>query len=224
MRESRVQEEEKKFIATLQDRLAHMESRAKELELENENYVKEIRELHTSIISTEKQTENYKEQTQDMEIRINKLKQENKHCEKKLEMMQRKLQKSEKEKKRALNRQRNAEMKLVEYQQELCSNTSSAVTAGNNFIGQTENEARMMKLKLESTQAKLSMIEGTKSFMESKIKSLERKVGLCFIHSILLVFCCPLYSLSIFLIFKNMRPTLRNTPRKVWKLFRSSRN
>ena len=224
MRESRVQEEEKKFIATLQDRLAHMESRAKELELENENYIKEIRELHTSIISTEKQTENYKEQTQDMKIRINKLKQENKHCEKKLEMMQRKLQKSEKEKKRALNRQRNAEMKLVEYQQELCSNTSSAVTAGNSFIGQTENEARMMKLKLESTQAKLSMIEGTKSFMESKIKSLERKVGLCFIHSILLVFCCPLYSWSIFLIFKNMRPTLRKTPRKVWKLFRSLRN
>ena len=215
MRESRVQEGEKKFIATLQDRLAHMESRAKELELENENYIKEIRELHTSIITTEKQTEDYKEQTQDMEIRINKLKQENKHCEKKLEMMQRKFQKSEKEKKRALNRQRNAEMKLVEYQQELCSNASSAVTRGSNVIGPTENETRMMKLKLESTQAKLSMIEGTKSYMESKIISLERRVGLCFIHFILLAFCSLLYSVSTFLIFKNSSITLKNTHREV---------
>jgi len=116
------------FINTLEDRLKHRESRLKELELENDNYLREIKELYDNLLDVEQQREECKEQVKDGEIKISKIRQEGKHNEKKVELLHRKLQKSEKEKRRAVNRQNHAELKLAQFQQEQETARSACVS------------------------------------------------------------------------------------------------
>ena len=166
------------FINTLEDRLKHRESRLKELELENDNYLKEIKELYGEKLDVEKQREECKEQIKDNELRLSKMRQENKHNEKKVELLHRKLQKSEKEKRRAVNKQNQAEMKLSQFQQEQETARTECVNAAElaNYDSGDDNDARILKLKLQSTEARLSMIEVNKGYLESKVITLERKV------------------------------------------------
>ena len=169
------------FINTLEDRLKHRESRLKELELENDNYLKEIKELYDNLLDVEKQREECKEQIKENEIRISKMRQEGKHNEKKIELLHRKLQKSEKEKRRALNRQNNAETKLSQFQQEQESviAATSRLDANSDQVAydsSDDSDSRILKLKLQSTEARLSMIEVNKGYLETKVITLERKV------------------------------------------------
>lgn len=168
------------FINTLEDRLKHRESRLKELELENDNYLKEIKELYVEKLDVEKQREECKEQIKDNELRLSKMRQENKHNEKKVELLHRKLQKSEKEKRRAVNKQNQAEMKLSQFQQEQETARTECANAAElaNYDSGDDNDARILRLKLQSTEARLSMIEVNKGYLESKVISLERKVFL----------------------------------------------
>ena len=169
------------FINTLEDRLKHRESRLKELELENDTCLREIKDLYDSLMEAERQREECKEMIKDNELRISKLRQEGKHNDKKIELLHRKLQKSEKEKRRALNRQNNAEAKLSQYQQE----QESVIAATSRFDANDQtaydssddSDSRILKLKLQSTEARLSMIEVNKGYLESKVITLERKVS-----------------------------------------------
>ena len=72
------------FINTLEDRLKHRESRLKELELENDNYLREIKELYDNLMDVEKQREECKEQIKENELRMSRMRQECKHNEKKV--------------------------------------------------------------------------------------------------------------------------------------------
>ena len=164
------------FINTLEDRLKHRESRLKELELENDNYLKEIKELYDNLRDVEEQREDCKEQIKDNELRLSKMRQENKHNEKKVELLHRKLQKSEKEKRRAINKQNHAEVKLSHFQEQETARTECANAELANYDSSDDNDARILRLKLQSTEAKLSMIEVNKGYLESKVISLERKV------------------------------------------------
>lgn len=175
---SEVQNGENIFIHTLEDRLKYTESRVKELELENDNFSRQFREMYDNLIATEKQADIYKEQLKDAEAKTSRLRQENKHSEKKIEMLHRKLLKSEKEKKRAVTRQTSAELKLNRYEEEELRSTilnmSQTDAADDN---EEDKGSRMLKLKLQSTEAKLSMIEGNKGYLEAKLMNLERKVS-----------------------------------------------
>ncbi|XP_066929720.1 myosin heavy chain, cardiac muscle isoform-like isoform X1 [Clytia hemisphaerica] len=173
------------FINTLEDRLKHRESRLKELELENDNYLKEIKGVYDNLLDVERQREECKEQIKDNEIRLSKLRKENKNAEKKIELLHRKLQKSEKEKRRALNKQTQAEMKLSQYHQEqesVAMALSAARIAENTadqqatYDSSDDSDSRILKLKLQSTEARLSMIEVNKGYLESKVINLERKL------------------------------------------------
>lgn len=174
---SEVQNGENIFIHTLEDRLKYTESRVKELELENDNFSRQFREMYDNLIATEKQADIYKEQLKDAEAKTSRLRQENKHSEKKIEMLHRKLLKSEKEKKRAVTRQTSAELKLNRYEEEELRSTilnmSQTDAADDN---EEDKGSRMLKLKLQSTEAKLSMIEGNKGYLEAKLMNLERKL------------------------------------------------
>lgn len=174
---SEVANGEQLFIHTLEDRLKHRESRLKELELENDNFLKEIKELYDSLLVVEKQSEEYKEEIKEQESKMNKMRQDTKHNEKKIELLHRKLQKSEKEKRRALNKQNNAEMKLSQYQEQLCLR-NEAENIPTNYDSGDDSDSRILKLKLQSTEARLSMIEVNKGYLESKVLTLERKVKL----------------------------------------------
>ena len=109
------------------------------------------------------------------ETKSRKTKEECKHKEKKNEWLQRRLHKSEQEKKRAINRQNDAEMKLAQHQEQYILNTDISLINQDSI---DENDIRMLKLKLQSTEAKLQMIEGNKGYLEKKVNSLERKVSL----------------------------------------------
>ena len=67
------------FINTLEDRLKHRESRLKELELENDNYLKEIKGVYDNLLDVERQREECKEQIKENELRLSKLRKENKN-------------------------------------------------------------------------------------------------------------------------------------------------
>ena len=172
------------FINTLEDRLKHRESRLKELELENDNYLREIKELYDNLLDVEQQREDSKEQVKDSEIKMSKMRQESKHNEKKVELLHRKLQKSEKEKRRAVNRQNHAELKLSQFQQEQETAAIAAASVGRaaDLLDQPvydsgdDNDSRILRLKLQSTEARLSMVEVNKGYLESKVVTLERKV------------------------------------------------
>lgn len=183
------------FINTLEDRLKHRESRLKELELENDNYLREIKELYDNLLDVEQQREECKEQVKDGEIKISKIRQEGKHNEKKVELLHRKLQKSEKEKRRAVNRQNHAELKLAQFQQEqetaaiAAAASASRLDIGGGALDQPvylcdsgdDNDSKILRLKLQSTEARLSMVEVNKGYLESKVITLERKVNSVFI-------------------------------------------
>lgn len=174
---SEVTNGERLFIHTLEDRLKHRESRLKELELENDNLLGEIKELYESMLIVEKQGEEYKERLKENESSLNKMRNDTKHSEKKVEMLHRKLQKSEKEKRRAVNKQNNAEMKLAQYQEQACMRTETeALQAAANCDSSDDSDSRILKLKLQSTEARLSMIEVNKGYLETKVLKLERKV------------------------------------------------
>ena len=66
------------------------------------------------------------------------------------------------------------EKELTQFQEQYLSNTD--VTTGSTQDLVDENDGRMLKLKLQSTEAKLNIIEGNKGHLETKVKSLERKV------------------------------------------------
>ena len=163
------------FLNSLEERLKHAESRAKELELENDNFLKEIREMFDNLVTVEKQCEEHKEDFLDVETKYNKVKQENRNLEKKLEMLQRKLQKTEKERKKALSRQSEAK-KLLEKAKEQEASAGQSPTPPDEDGNSSDKEAKMLKLKLQSTEAKLAMIESNKAYLEAKVASLERKV------------------------------------------------
>ena len=173
------------FINTLEDRLKHRESRLKELELENDNYLKEIKGVYDNLLDVERQREECKEQIKENELRLSKLRKENKNAEKKIELLHRKLQKSEKEKRRAVNKQTQAEMKLSQYhqEQESAAMALNAARVAENapdqqvtYDSSDDSDSRILKLKLQSTEARLSMIEVNKGYLESKVVNLERKV------------------------------------------------
>ena len=162
------------FIHTLEERLRHSESRAKELQLENKSLMKDFREVCENVNNTEKENEEYKDTVKEWETKYRKMKEECKHKEKKNEWLQRRLHKSEQEKKRAVNRQNDAELKLAQHQEQILINTE--ISLPNTEIID-ENDTRMLKLKLQSTEAKLQIIEGNKGYLEKKVNVLERKVG-----------------------------------------------
>ena len=164
------------FINTLEDRLVHTESRVKELELENDNFLKEIRDFCDNLSVAEKQNNEYKSQLADLDGRNIKLRQENKHFEKKIEILHRKLKKCEKEKIQMSSRQHDAEYKLTQYQEEEEFFKHSFRSPAGSECCECGDSSRMLRLKLQSTEAKLSMIEGNKGYLEAKVKSLENKV------------------------------------------------
>ncbi|XP_065652061.1 girdin isoform X2 [Hydra vulgaris] len=164
------------FINTLEERLVHTESRVKELELENDNFLKEIRDFCENLNVAEKQNNEYKTQLADLDGRNMKLRQENKHFEKKIEILHRKLKKCEKEKIRMSSRQQDAEYKLTQYQEEEEYFKHTFRSAPGGDCCECGDSSRMLRLKLQSTEAKLSMIEGNKGYLEAKVKSLEKKI------------------------------------------------
>ena len=176
MDKSEVANGEQLFIHTLEDRLKHRESRLKELELENDNFLKEIKELYDGLMMVEKQSEEHKEKNKEYESKFNRMRQENKHNERKIDQLHKKLQKSENQKRRAVNKQNNAEMKLAEYREQVClQNEEEALTT--NYDSGDDSDSRRLKLKLQSTEARLSMIEVNKGYLETKVLALERKVS-----------------------------------------------
>lgn len=160
------------FIHTLEERLRHSESRVKEVQLAHDALLKELRELCENLNTVEKENEEYKESVKEWEVKCRKMKDDCKHKEKKNEWLQRRLHKCEQEKKRAINRQNDAEIKLAQHQEQYFN--SDLNLKETESIDETD--ARMLKLKLQSTEAKLRMIEGNKGYLEEKVSTLERKV------------------------------------------------
>ena len=72
-------------------------------------------------------------------------------------------------------------MKLSQFQQEqetARTEVASAADLATYDSPSDDNDARILRLKLQSTEARLSMIEVNKGYLESKVITLERKV--CF--------------------------------------------
>ena len=154
------------YIEQLEEKTRQMELKLKELENENDHLVSEISELLENSVIMNTECENLKGQLRKAENETNDLKELREEQDKKITVMQRKLKKADKEKKRIQMEKTKLEAQLIDLK------TDYEKVAKFEDL---EKGYRMIELKLQSTEAKLTMIEGNKTYLESKLAEYEKK-------------------------------------------------
>eukprot|EP00112_Aurelia_sp_Birch-Aquarium-sp1_P005157 Seg1585.4 transcript_id=Seg1585.4/GoldUCD/mRNA.D3Y31 product="hypothetical protein" protein_id=Seg1585.4/GoldUCD/D3Y31 len=155
------------YIEDLEQRVNQGDSRIRDLEFEIDSLLKQSSEMLENIVSLQGECEEGKKELEVMTESYNRLQGIKSDQEKRMITCQRKLKKLQKEKKRFQIEKTEAEEKISELK-----SIDAKVSVKCDDI---EKGYKMLQLKLQSTEAKLTMMERNKIYMQSKIDEFEKR-------------------------------------------------